>query len=144
MTEEKLFRLLAECGVWIQGAPLSPYELRRRFGMRNEVAQKWYNVLAKLPQFSPFAEDKADAAAKRLREICLEFLNFYDAATDNYARSAAIQESIVNEQDREDDKIINKKSSMSKLPEAPSDDIDYEAHLTTEDLKNFIPTDGLS
>lgn len=143
MNEEKLFRLLMEAGLVVTGPLPTAYQLRHDFGMRNEVAQKWANVLSKLPRRFAYDSQKATAAAKRLREICVDFLNLDNSANDNDVRQAVIQQSIANEQDLRDDKFINN-TKLSHMPEAPADDIDYEAHLTTEDLKNFIPTDGLS
>ena len=142
MNEEKLFRMLTSIGVVLIDNVPTVADLRRQFGMRQEVAQKWVNVLSKLPRRSCFDSQKATAAARRLRELCAEFLDFYENATGGYAKQAAIQRSYENEQDLRDDKIIN--GTLSRMPEAPKDDdIDYGMRLTTEDLKNFVPTDGL-
>lgn len=143
MNEEKLFRLLTEAGLVATGPLLTATDLRRNFGMRFEVAKKWENVFNRLPRRFDFDNQKAQSAAKRMREICLDFLNLYDAATDSYAKQAAIQQSYVNEQDAKDDKVIN--GTLSRMPEAPTEgDYNFDMRLTSEDLKNFIPTDGLS
>ena len=142
MNEEKLFRLLTNAGLVVTDDVPSINDLREQFGMRYEVAKKWVDVLNKLPKRSSFDDQKATAAARRLRELCAEFLDFYENATGGYAKQAAIQRSVESEQDLRDDKIIN--GTLSKLPEAPKDDdYNYGMRLTTEDLQNFIPTDGL-
>lgn len=143
MNEEKLFRLLMDLGFVATGPIPTVGELRKEYGMRFEVAQKWVKVANKLPRRFAFDTQKATAAAKRMREICADFLNLYNSANDLDVKQAVIQQSLANEQDLRDDKFINN-TKLSRMPEAPSDDIDYEIHLTTEDLKNFVPTDGLS
>lgn len=143
MNEEKLFRLLMEAGLVVTGPIPSINALRKDFGMRFEVAKKWVVVFNKLPKRFAYDSQKATAAAKRLREICVDFLNLDNSANDIDVRQAVVQQSIANEQDLRDDKFINN-TKLSRMPEGPSDDIDYEYHLTTEDLKNFVPTDGLS